>query len=455
MKTLDGLAANPNHHLPPNFPGKQKKPRRKLRYLIIMVVLLSGVAWAGTNLLSKTNQIFTNKTNVFKRVLQLLPIGDDKSLIGEEDGMVNVLLLGMGGPGHEGPLLTDTMIVASLNTKTNDVVLVSIPRDFVTQLSRNGFGKINAAYAYAEQAKEGQGGKAAMEAVEKITGLKISYFAAIDFKGFVKAIDHVGGVDVTVERTFTDAQFPDDKNWYLQPVVFQKGPQHMDGRTALIFARSRKGNNSEGSDFARSERQKKIILGFKEKVIKLNLVDLKTINNLLNDFTENFRTNLEPFELKRLTDLGKSIKSENVYSLSLAPQGNLICDGVIGEYENRAYVIQPCEGKTLEDVHQFLSDIVLVAKLKKEGATIEIQNSTGKSYVLDSWRSLQNAGLNIKIVAFRSKVGYDRTILYDNSQGKMPQTLEYIEDNFNFTKADVPYAQSTADFIIILGKDAL
>ncbi|MBI4363459.1 MAG: LCP family protein, partial [Candidatus Doudnabacteria bacterium] len=384
-----------------------------------------------------------------------LIVGGDKTLIGEDDGKVNILLLGMGGPGHDGPLLTDTMIVASFNTDTKEVVLISIPRDFVVLLADQGFRKINSAYAYAELAEPGSGGIVAAAAVEKITGLTIPYYASIDFKGFVKAVDHVGGVDVTIDRTFTDTQYPDEKNWYLEPVTFRAGPELMTGQRALIFARSRHGTNNEGSDFARSERQKKIILAFKDKVAKLNLSDLKTLNNLLNDFTENFRTNLEPYEIKRLAELTSNIQSDSVYSLSLAPQGNLICDGVIGEYENRAYVIQPCEGKTLSDIHEFLSDVVLVAKLKKEEAKIEIQNSTGKAYVLDSWRALQTAGFDITIKSFQSRTPYDRTILYDNSGGQKPKTLEYLQNNFNFTKADIPYSQSTADFVIILGKDAL
>lgn len=443
---------NPAHHLPPDTFSLKR--RRKLKYFLLFSILLGLTAITSTKLLSKTNQIFTNEKNIFTRAWHLLP-GLDKTLTGEDQGQINILLMGIGGPGHEGPLLTDTLIVASINTKTNDAVLISIPRDFVVQLPNRGFGKINAAYAYAEGSKEGSGGLAATAAVAKITGLQILYYAAIDFKGFVRAIDHVGGVDVVVDRTFTDSQFPDDKYWYLTPITFKAGPAQMDGKTALTFARSRKGDNNEGSDFARSERQKKIVLALKEKIVQLNLSNLKTINNLLNDFTENFRTNLEPYELKRLTEIGRKIKSENIYSLSLAPQGNLICDGIIGEYENRAYVIQPCGGKTLSDIHQFLSDVVLTAKLKNENAVIEIQNSTNQSYILDSWRVLSEAGFDVKITLFKNKVVYERTILYDNSKGAKPKTLEYLENNYQFTKADIPYSGSTADFVIILGKDNL
>ena len=176
---------------------------------------------------------------------------------------------------------------------------------------------------------------------------------------------------------------------------------------------------------------------------------------MLNDFTQNFRTNLEPYELKRLTDVSKNISPDNIYSLSLEPQGDLICQGIIEDYVARAYVIQPCEGKTYQDIHAFLSDALAAGRLNKEKAAIEIQNSTGKPYALDSLQTIIDTAYSAKVTSFKSKTPYERTILYDNSNGKFPQTLDYLKNNFNFTLADIPYANSSADFVIILGKDAL
>jgi LCP family protein required for cell wall assembly len=324
---MDSLRST--NHLPPNFiPKPARKRRRAWKWVILGVIILGALAWGGQYLLSRTNQIFTNNTNIFSRLGGLI-ISDDKPLIGEDQGVVNVLLLGYGGPGHEGPYLTDTMIVASINVKTQDVILTSIPRDFWVKLGSLGESKINAAYAYnISDTDPNAAGKAAIAAAEQVTGLNIPYFAAIDFQGFVKAVDHVGGLDITVDNSFTDDEYPDSNYGYM-PVSFTKGPDHMDGARALIFARSRHGNNGEGSDFARSERQKKILLALKDKVFQLDLTDLKTMNNLLSDFTENFRTNLEPYELKRLGTLTQDISGDKVYSFSLEPQSNIICNGSI------------------------------------------------------------------------------------------------------------------------------
>lgn len=452
MPNIDGLKPTSQHHFASN-PIRPKLKRKFFWWLLFLIVLI-GLGTGAYKLWSKTSQIFENDTNPFTRIGKFF-VSSDKTLQGEEEGKVNILLLGMGGPDHEGPLLTDTMIVAQINTKNNDVVLVSLPRDFLVQLPTRGFSKINAAYAYAEQGELGSGGKAAIAAVEKVTGLTVPYYATIDFKGFVKSMDHVGGIDVVIDRTFTDSQYPDYKNWYLPPVTFKAGFEHMNGERALIFARSRKGSNNEGSDFARSERQKKVIVGFKEKISQLNLTDVKTINNLLSDFTQNFRTNLEPFEIKRLAELGKKVSGENVYSLSLSPQNNLICDGIIGEYTNRAYVIQPCEGKSLQDIHEFVAQSTLIAKLKKENAEIEIQNSTGKSSAITEWKALSNAGFNIKFTTFKGKVSYERTILYDNSGSTKPNTLDYLKSNYDFNVSDISFTGSTSDIVIVIGQDAL
>lgn len=500
MPNLDGIKNYQDN--PPIFSTKPalKRPERKRRiwkWLVVVLIILGGAAaYFGSTILSRANQIFTSNTSIFTRFRQLV-VSDDTPLKGEETGAVNILLLGMGGPGHDGPFLTDTMIVASINVKTSEVSLVSLPRDFMVRLQGRGYNKVNAAYAYAEMDKEGSGGEAAIAKAEEITGLEIPYYAAVDFKGFVKAVDRVGGLDITIDRTFTDAEYPNYNKGYLPPQTFTKGQEHMGGERALIFARSRHGNNGEGSDFARSDRQKKIMLGFKDEVLKLNIGNLATLNGLLSDFTENFRTNMEPHELKRLADLGGKINGENVFSLSLDPQGGLICDGsydlatgrpapalppppppatpsTTGEDEetntttpatpvtpvspsptpaiSRAYVVVPCSGKTMTDIHQYLKTSIALANLQKEQATVEIQNTTGKVAAIHFWRDLEDR-LEIKFTS--AKPALERSIIYDNTKGAKPRTLEYLKSLKGYTVSDLPYTQSQSDFVIILGNDAL
>jgi hypothetical protein len=117
------------------------------------------------------------------------------------------------------------------------------------------------------------------------------------------------------------------------------------------------------------------------------------------------------------------------------------------------YIVEPCAGKTVTDIHQRLLDYWDEARLNKEGATVEIQNSTGLASASAKWKTLSADGLTVTTVPFPGKIPFDRTILYDNSKGTKPKTLEFLQQNFSFTTADVQYTNSKADFVIIIGKN--
>jgi LCP family protein required for cell wall assembly len=218
----------------------------------------------------------------------------------DEEKRVNMLILGVGGGAHEGPDLTDTIIFASIDPKLKEVLLVSIPRDlWVPELT----SKINTAYFYGENKREGGGLLLAKAIAGKVLGQEIEYAIKIDFEGFVKAIDKIGGLNVNVDRGFDDYAYPitgseDDACGFdeiqiasfsaqiatgsateseffpcrYEHLHFDQGHTAMDGLTALKFVRSRHSLGPEGSDFARSKRQEKIISAFKDKIISLDLL---------------------------------------------------------------------------------------------------------------------------------------------------------------------------------------
>jgi polyisoprenyl-teichoic acid--peptidoglycan teichoic acid transferase len=189
------------------------------------------------------------------------------SAIKSENGRVNILILGKGGKGHAGADLTDTMIFASLSLTNHSITLVSIPRDIWIPEIR---AKINSVYHYGNvQLERGGGLNFAKQVASKVTGQPVDYALAIDFSGFQDIIDTIGGVDVSVDRSFTDTKYPiagkendmcgGDITFACRykTIHFDKGIIHMDGATALEFARSREGDNGENTDFARSVRQQK------------------------------------------------------------------------------------------------------------------------------------------------------------------------------------------------------
>lgn len=190
-----------------------------------------------------------------------------------QDGRTNILLLGIGGGSHAGADLTDTILVVSLDTKRKKMAMISVPRDLWSDTLKD---KINSAYHYGEEKKQGGGLTLAKVIVEDVVGLPIHYVFLIDFSGFESVIDIVGGIDISVPQAFTDSEFPiagkendlcDGDPKFLcryESVSFRSGDQHMDGETALTYIRSRHAEGDEGSDFARGRRQQEVLVALQE-----------------------------------------------------------------------------------------------------------------------------------------------------------------------------------------------
>jgi len=215
-------------------------------------------------------------------VLKISPINSlfgygDLKMIG---GRVNILVLGIAGGNHDGPTLSDSITVMNYDTKANAVRSIGVPRDVWSGTLRD---KINSAYAYGEAKVEGGGLRLSKAEVGSIIGSPIQYALVIDFHEFINLIDLMGGVEVQIERSFIDNEFPiegkeaDECGGDIEfkcrykTVSFKKGSGHMDGETALSFVRSRNAEGDEGSDFSRSKRQQLVIGAIKEKVAKIVL----------------------------------------------------------------------------------------------------------------------------------------------------------------------------------------
>lgn len=445
-----------NRNLRPNtgLPKKSRLLKTVLLFIIVLAILLGGAVYLrASNLAGK---IFVGGKFTFWDIPKTL-LGEDQKLLGEESGQINILLLGIGGEGHDGPYLSDTIMLAQIKPETNTVSLVSIPRDFEVTLPE-GYGKqkINAAFAYGlgkERNDFNSAGLWARQQVEKISGLTIPYFAVLDFNGFKKAIDIVEGVEVNIETTFTDAEYPNSTFGYLPPQTFKQGLEVMNGERALIFARSRHGNNNEGSDFARSKRQKKIIEAFKTKALSLNLIsDSSTLNNLLGVFADHFHTNISPAEILHLYKLTKEEKISRIFSSSLDPATQLVCDGK--NPDTGAYIVFVCPNKTPQDIYTFFKNSLSVQNLSEEKPVIWLGNSTDslQKYTAAEKR-LAEAGVNVLQVGY-SKDFLSQTIYY--IVNPKPATEEFLKTNFGAVKVDYPpkdmkIDNTKVDVIMILG----
>jgi len=155
------------------------------------------------------------------------------------------LILGIGGGDHEGPNLTDTILLASYHPHTHTVTSLGLPRDIWDTDTQD---KINATYTYALAQKVVDPYTYTRMKFERITGMPIDQVVIIDFATFAKTIDILGGIEVQNDVAFTDPQYPIagaentdcvpfDVNYgcRYESVSFIKGPIQMDGSTALKF----------------------------------------------------------------------------------------------------------------------------------------------------------------------------------------------------------------------------
>lgn len=243
-----------------------------------------------------------------------------------EGSRTNVLLLGMGGEGHSGGDLTDSILLASFNLREGTVKMTSVPRDIWVAAEQT---KINSLYHYGNEAEAGTGLAKAKLAISTLFGIRVHYAVALDFQGFVKAIDAIGGIDVEVDRTFDDYKYPVPGKETVEPesdryehVHFEQGTTHMDGTTALKFARSRHALGEEGTDFARGLRQEKIILGFRNKLFSAGTIfDTEKLSSLKNSIITSIDTDISSSEQGGFTKLFLSVGSkDNISSFSMIEQ---------------------------------------------------------------------------------------------------------------------------------------
>ena len=445
------------------FPIYKKK---KFWWSVASIIIIGLIFWAGFWLISAGQRVFKDSSPLdFFSVFGSLITSSDKPLTGEEDGEVNILLLGIGGEGHQGGTLADTIILASIRPAPKkddpaDISLFSIPRDFLVELPGNlGFRKINSAYAYGELQEDGLGAQWTIDAVEDWTGTTIPFYGVIDFAGFSQVVDDLGGIDVEIENSFSDSSYPDNKFGYLPTISFEQGVERMDGERALQFARSRHGTNGEGSDFARIKRQQKILTAIKDRATNLRIsTSLGTITKLLDTFSENFETNMQPWELKRLYHLTRNTTQENILPLSLDYDTGIVCSEILEE--SGAAILTVCPGNTKEDVRQLFANRFALARSKKESPTIEFQNSTSVNFLAQRAADALTAEFSETATAnYPGEEQFEVTVIYDLSDGKNPLTLAFLKSEFTANvSADYPFLDALSeprpDFVVVLGQDA-
>lgn len=410
-----------------------RAPRRKHLYWwkiagAMVALMLSITALLGYRLIAAVNTTVEGNRRVSVLTqLRHLVAHRDADLKGESRDRINILLLGIGGAGHEGPLLADTIIVASIKPSTGQIALLSIPRDLAVEIPRYGIRKINNANAFGTEINyPGGGEQLSADIVSTITGEPLHYFGKIDFSGFKKIVDDLGGLAVTVERSFVDREYPTN-NFGYQTIGFESGTQTMDGATALRFVRSRHGSNGEGSDFARSRRQQLILEAMRDKAYSLGtILNPVKIGNVLSSLSSHTRTNLEVWELLRLARIVRESGNHNVITrvLESGPNDPLkVATGLDG-----AFLLLPRDG-TFNEVKAIVRNMFIQDKIVEERARIVIADSSGR---LGTGKSLAASLVALGyrqplILPSQGREITDHTLIIDYTGGSKLSTVQGLE----------------------------
>jgi len=416
--------------------------------LAIILVTLGVGAWVGLSAnraIKKITADGANKSSLFSF------FGDLNSNIkGQSEGRTNILLLGMGGKNHPGGYLSDTMIVASINHSDKKLGLISIPRDLWVPIPGFNHAKINEAYSDGENNKKtaGSGGTLSSKTVENVLGIPIHYYLSLDFEGFKKIVDTVGGVDIYVEKDIYDPSYPADDMINYSPFKISSGLHHMDGALALKYVRSRKTT----SDFDRSRRQEQVMSVVKDKILSLNILsNPKKVTELINILGEHIRTNMQVAEIFDVWNVSKTLDTANITSKVLDTSEN---GPLTSAQDWRGYYIYPRKGiDKFEELQVIAKNLFNTTASDQSNARIGVLNGTSKSGLAATVSELLS-GYGYKVAKIAdAQTAAEQTIVYDFSGGKYQALAKALALQLSAGFESKNSSVSGIDIQVVVGKD--
>jgi len=237
---------------------------------------------------------------------------------------VNILLFGIGGENHpQHDQLADSIMLVNLKPSTRQVAIVSIPRDLWVPIGMYGTHRINYAHEVGETGGyPGAGAGLLCDTVSHVFNQPVHAFVRVDFSGFERLIDDIGGVDIFCQRGFYDFLFKDG---------FARGWHHLDGKRALAYARYRYVIGSDGENFARELRQQQIASAIRDKLQRLNPQSALRVITAASTLSSATETNLTPGQIVSLYSRFHDVPPANIRHVSLKPLTEVFMVNRFGE----------------------------------------------------------------------------------------------------------------------------
>jgi len=375
-----------------NGSNSIKSGKKKIIFIVLGIILLifAGILWKAGSVLNKVS----TGGGILSTIARSLP-GVDNTLKGEEEGRINILLLGMRGENVDGGgLLADTIMVVSIKPAEKKVAMVSIPRDlYVTVPGENYSQKINYVYFHGEERDKNGGGIEDMEKIiSEITGQEIHYAITINFAGFEELVDAIGGVKVHLDESFTEPlQFHEEKvcdgdnggvftvpsgNYEYKkndngkivasyPLCYNSheecggvftlpaGDQVLDGEKALCYVRAR----VTSSDFDRARRQQEVLKQIKKTAFSVStLTDFSKVNDIIDSLGNNTKTDLAGWEMNRLFEIYREMGDDISITNKVLENSE---EGLLYSHEGdeRGYILFP-RGDNYDQIKALFANII-------------------------------------------------------------------------------------------------
>ena len=402
---------------------------------------------------------------------------------------VNILLLGSDERVSDGePPRTDTMLLLTLDLERNTAGMISLTRDLWLPIPGYSLTtKINTAYAKGEQSDPGGGAQLAMDTVSSFIGQPVHYYVQADFSGFVRFIDEIDGVSVDVRQTIHDPEYP-TLDFGFQTFHLEAGRQHLDGETALKYARTR----NMDSDYGRAARQQQLLRAVVDKVLAADMIPtlIARAPQLMKTMWGSVSTDMP---LTKAAEIANHVRS-NSFEVR-----QLVIDNRYGEEtysHNGAWILLPDRDLIRPALRQFFDPAaspamntqassgprpasqslppsragLLVAEgslsnsrtndrvLAAREARLEILNGTGRHGIAAHMRQeLEAKGWQVDSIGDADRSDYQRTILVNYNTDESLVREIGLQLNLSTSVYSLPglLIPETTDLRIVIGEDYL
>jgi len=350
---------------------------------------------------------------------------------------VNIVLLGTDQLKPGKIWRTDSIIVLSVNTKEKTAGMLSIPRDLWVYIPTIGYNRINTADVFGSYSKYPGGGPALVKAtIEHNLGIPVHYYVRGSLLALISLVDTLGGIDVAVDCSLYDANF-------RPPVNFKPGVHHMDGRTALRYARSRYTTN----DFDRSRRQQRVLRAIWDKALRVNV--LPKVPDIWNSLASYVQTDLPTSNILSLAYLGVQMRPQSIRTRVI---GYGQVRDMIGYGGAMVLVARPSQLQ--EAVAAFFDPSA--APIEPDAARVILKNGTAKEqYTELATDRLHWEGMSV-VTAAADRQDYPKSLL--TIYGDRPEVETRLVDAFDIAPENVQHLPESekpgdGDIVLVLGGD--